>query len=336
MLRYYIAGIEGANTFELGNDPAPLSGAVWIDLADPTPFEMEAVQHAVGVKLPTRADLVEIEASSRSYQDNGVSFMTATMVVGLDSDSPGSVPLGFVLTQKQLITLRYADPHSFRLMTSYSERNALGENPLAVLLKLLDLLVDRIADILERMSEDIDTTSRLVFGRDTPASRRITSDDLRTILRRIGETQFVVNKVHDSLHTLARIVGFLNLPAEVEPAEPLAQRRAKVDKRSREELKSLGRDIASLLENSSYLSSNIGFLLEASVGRISIEQNAIIKIFSVAAVVFLPPTLVASIYGMNFNHMPELEWLLGYPMALLMMVLSAVLPYLWFKKKGWL
>ena len=336
MLRYYVAGTEGANSFEADGDTAPLALAVWLDLADPTPFEMEAVEKAVGVKLPTRENLVEIEASSRAYQHGGVSFMTATTVVGLDSDTPASVPLGFVLTATQLVTLRYADPHSFRLMTSYCERNALAESPLTVMLKLLDLMVDRIADILERMSEDIDTTSRLVFGRDTPASRRITSDDLRTILRRIGDTQFVVNKVHDSLHTLARIVSFLNLPAEAEPSEAIAQRRAKIDKRNREELKSLSRDIASLMENSSYLSTNIGFLLEAAVGRISIEQNAIIKIFSVAAVVFLPPTLVASIYGMNFEHMPELKWLLGYPMALVMMILSAILPYLWFKKKGWL
>jgi len=336
LLRYYIAGTEGANSFEMGADPASLHNAVWIDLADPMPFEMAAVEAATALKLPTRESLVEIEASSRSYQEGGASFMTATTVVGLDSDTPASVPLGFVLTPSQLITLRYADPHSFRLMTSQCDRTALGDNPLAVLLKLLDLIVDRVADILERMSEEIDKTSRLVFGQDTPASRRITSDDLRTILRRIGDTQFVVNKVHDSLHTLQRIVGFLNLPAEVEPAEPLEQRRAKVDKRSREELKSLARDIASLLENATYLSANIGFLLEASVGRISIEQNAIIKIFSVAAVVFLPPTLVASIYGMNFVHMPELEWLLGYPIALVMMVLSAILPYLWFKKKGWL
>jgi magnesium transporter len=336
LLRYYIAGAEGARSFEPGADPAALTSAVWIDLADPLPFEIEAVQAATGLTLPTRDSLVEIEASSRTYQEAGVSFMTATAVVGLDSDTPGSVPLGFVLTPTQLVTLRYADPHSFRLMTSYCERTPLGDNPLPVLLKLLDLIVDRVADILERMSEEIDTTSQLVFGRDTPANRRITSDDLRTILRRIGDTHFVVNKVHDSLHTLQKIVGFLNLPPEAEPAEPLAARRAKLDKRSREELKSLARDIVSLVENATYLSANIGFLLEASVGRISIEQNAIIKIFSVAAVVFLPPTLVASIYGMNFAHMPELEWMLGYPMALLLMVMSAVLPYLWFKKKGWL
>ncbi len=336
MLRIYFAGEKGGTAFAPDDDPLTLQRAIWIDMADPVPIEIAAVEAAIGVALPNRSDLAEIEASSRSYQEDGVSFMTATMVVGLDSDSPASVPLGFILTSKQLITLRYSDPHSFRLMVAWCDKNPLPEAPLPVLLKLLDLIVDRVADILERMSEQIDATSGLVFGRDTPASQRITAEDLRSILRRIGDTHFVVNKVHDTLHTLARIVSFLNLPAESDAEEGLAQRRSRLDKRTREALKTLSRDIVSLMENATYLSANIGFLLEASMGRISIEQNAIIKIFSVAAVVFLPPTLVASIYGMNFEVMPELQWPLGYPFAIGLMIASAILPYTWFKKKGWL
>ena len=155
-------------------------------------------------------------------------------------------------------------------------------------------------------------------------------DSLQTILRRIGSTQFVLNKVHESLVTQLRAASFLSI------ANPDAEnaRHMRPDKVMRETLKSLSRDIQSLSENSNYLIQNVGFLLDAALGRISIEQNAIVKIFSVAAVIFLPPTLVASVYGMNFVHMPELDEVYGYPMALALMVLSAVLPYLWFKKKG--
>jgi len=142
---------------------------------------------------------------------------------------------------------------------------------------------------------------------------------------RIGDDQDMLAKTRDSLISMGRLMSFLSLPIHV-----------REDKELREHVKSLGRDIGSLLDHSAFLASNIGFLLDASMGLINIEQNAIIKIFSVAAVVFLPPTLVASIYGMNFHHMPELDWLYGYPFAIGLMVTSAVLPYLFFKRKGWL
>jgi magnesium transporter len=338
MIRFYSPGVAGGRVWVPINGPLDLGDAVWIDVADPLPLEQQAVEAVLGLRLPTRGDMLEIEASSRGYQEGSASFMTATHVVGMDSGEPDSVPLAFVLTAQRLITVRYSDPHSFRSMTDFCTRHAVPDTPLGALLKLLDLVVDRTADILERMSDEIDRTSRLVFGRDTPADRRISSDDLRDILRRIGSTQYVVNKVHDSLLTFSRMMSFLNLPSEdvADSADAAAIRRARMDKRSRDALQSLGRDVASLVEHSSYLSTNIGFLLDAALGRISIEQNAIIKIFSVAAVVFLPPTLVASIYGMNFDVMPELKWDFGYPFAIALMILSAVVPYWFFKKKGWL
>lgn len=336
----YQAGREGAQAMTPEGECPGMADAVWIDMADPQPHEVDAVQKAVSVELPTLEDMQEIEASSRVYQEDGASFMTITHVVGMDAGEPNGVPISFILTGRQLITIRFSDPKSFRSMTEYCTRFPVPETPLAVLLKLLDLIIDRTADILEVASNDIDAISRLAFGRDTPNAQRMSPDDLREILRRIGKAQYVVNKVHDSLLTLGRMVSFLNLPAPElaggNGEESIAARRAKLDKRTREALRSAGRDVASLVEHSNYLTANIQFLLDAAMGRISIEQNAIIKIFSVAAVVFLPPTLVASIYGMNFEVMPELEWPLGYPFALGLMVLSAVLPYLWFKRKGWL
>jgi magnesium transporter len=153
----------------------------------------------------------------------------------------------------------------------------------------------------------------------------MSNEMLQELLLRIGDDQDLLAKTRDSLVSMGRLLSFLSLPLHV-----------REDRDLREHVKSLGRDITSLIDHSGYLTGNIGFLLDASLGLISVEQNAIIKIFSVAAVVFLPPTLVASIYGMNFEHIPELQWLYGYPFALGMMLLSAVLPYLFFKRKGWL
>jgi magnesium transporter len=182
------------------------------------------------------------------------------------------------------------------------------------------------------MGEEIDSTSQLVFGLDRPAGARISTADLQQILRRIGATQLTLNKVHDSLVTLLKTTSFL----QTGPSGDEGQHKPRTDKLLKERVKSISRDVMSLSENANFLTQNVGFLLDAALGRISIEQNAIVKIFSVAAVIFLPPTLVASIYGMNFEVMPELGWQFGYPMAIGAMILSAVVPYLYFKSRGWL
>ncbi|TPE60191.1 magnesium transporter [Sandaracinobacter neustonicus] len=319
--------------------PAPgadeIRAAVWIDLAFPLPHERQAVEDALGISLPDKADMMEIEASSRVYREAGAHVMNVLMVVGVDSHEPAAVPVSLILMPDRLITVRYSDPSAFRTLDQSCTRVPAGANSRSLLYRLIENVVDRTADILERMGNEIDSLSGQVFGRDQPKTLRLSTDDLQTILRRIGTTQFVLNKVHDSLVTLARATNFLQVGTTETDGNGKSQ-LSRIDKVGREQLKSVARDVASLSENCSYLTSHTGFLLDAALGRISIEQNAIVKIFSVAAVIFLPPTLVASVYGMNFVHMPELEWVGGYPMALGLMVLSAVLPYLWFKSKGWL
>ena len=311
---------------------ADIQSAVWVDLSFPTELETAAVEAALGLDLPTKADMLEIEASSRVYREDHAQVMNLLLVVGVDSGTSAAVPVSLILTPKQLVTVRYADPQAFRSLDISCTRTAPGTSAQMLLTRLLENVVDRTADILETMGSEIDSTATLVFGLDKPGTMRLSTNDLQMILRRIGSTQHVLNKVHESLVTQLRAVNFLSIGhTEAEGAS-----RTKPEKLVRETLKSLTRDIQSLSENSNYLTQNIGFLLDAALGRISIEQNAIVKIFSVAAVIFLPPTLVASIYGMNFTHMPELDEVYGYPLALIMMVLSAVLPYLWFKKKGWL
>ena len=309
---------------------APLpAGGVWIDLFEPTRDEELLVERSLGLQVPTRDEMAEIEPSSRLYQERGAVFLTANVMSGIDAGDPVSTPVGFVLTKEHLVTVRYADPKPFRSFAAHIEREpGLCASSTMTLIHLLDAIVDRLADTLEVVQADIDKTSRAVFRRGETSGRRrarMSNQTMQELLIRIGDDQDLLAKTRDSLVSMGRLMSFLSLPLHV-----------REDQELREHVKSIGRDISSLIDHSAFLGTNVSFLLDASLGLINIEQNAIIKIFSVAAVVFLPPTLVASIYGMNFEHMPELEWLLGYPFALGVMILSAVLPYLFFKRKGWL
>jgi magnesium transporter len=201
-----------------------------------------------------------------------------------------------------------------------------------VLISLLEAVVDRAADHLERVGTIVDDTSRQIFNTDRrSSSRRVRkkAPNLQELLEKIGEEGDFNSKMRESLVSIGRLAAFMSAILE-----PLKQTRAMKDHRAR--IKILQRDIISLTDHASFLSGKISFLLDAVLGMISIEQNGIIKIFSVAAVVFLPPTLVASIYGMNFKIIPELDWAMGYPFALALMIVSAVLPYIYFKRKGWL
>ncbi|OWJ67513.1 magnesium/cobalt transporter CorA [Inquilinus limosus] len=309
----------------------PVEGAgfptdtVWIDLFNPTAEEERLAEKQLGLFLPTREEMQEIEASSRLYQEDGGMFMTASVLYATETDAPGTAPITFVLKGQTLVTIRYAEPKSFAGFIAHAERQPmLCPTGSATLIGLLEAIVDRTADILERVGGEVDVLSQRIFKVNESVHRRTTNEELEANLKQIGRSQNLVSKVRESLVSLARLLSFL------------AVGDATKDKAFRIHQKSLSRDVLSLTDHATYIGNNITFLLDASMGMINIEQNAIIKIFSVAAVVFLPPTLVASIYGMNFDIMPELKWAVGYPFALGLMVLSAVLPYLWFKRKGWL
>lgn len=330
----FVSGVEAVRPLPSAED---IRAAVWIDLAFPLEHERREVEAALSLDLPNKAEMTSIEASSRVYRDGNAQVMNLMLVVGVDSGSPAAVPVSLILTPERLVTVRYSDPIAFRSLDESCVRMSPGSNPRVLLLRLVENIIDRTADILERMGSEIDSQSALIFGRDRPSSARLSTDDLNAILKRIGNTQFVLNKVHDSLVTLSRAANFLQTSqgGHESDSEPRTS-GTKAEKQLREDFKSMTRDIASLSENSGYMIQQVSFLLDAAVGRISVEQTAIVKIFSVLSVVFLPPTLVASIYGMNFEHMPELGFRLGYPMSLVMMVLSALGPYLFFKRKGWL
>lgn len=307
----------------------PPAGAVWIDLASPTPDEEAAVRALAGVELPLAEEMAEIEPSSRLYAEDGAIFMTASLLSGVEAAEPVTRPVAFVLTPRHVLTVRHSEPRAFAIFEGRLARDpALCATPAATLVNLLDAIVDRLADTLEVAQADLDQTARTVFRRDRPKGqprRPISNAALAGILDQLGLDHDLIVKARDSLTGISRVLSYLSLQPAI-----------RSDRTQREMVKTIARDALSLTGQADALSENVSFLMDATLGLINVEQSGIIKIFSVAAVVFLPPTLVASIYGMNFDIMPELGWRLGYPWAIGLMILSAVVPYLFFKKKGWL
>ena len=298
--------------------------ALWVDLLRPQPDEEKMLESALGIEVPTREEMNEIEVSSRLYVDNDVLFMTALIMSHTNTDSAKISPVTFVLTASRLLTIRYEEPRVFGLFAARAQKTQIGAvSAETVLIGLLEAVIDRLADILERAVHDADGLSAEIFAARKDGEKA--SPDFQRVIALLGRKNDLASMIRDSLVTLNRLFGFFTLYAS----------QKGLDKELKARIKILARDAASLTDHVSYLSQKITFLLDATLGMINIQQNNIIKLFSVAAVAFLPPTLIASIYGMNFHHMPELDWPLGYPLAIVLMLLSAVIPIAYFRKKGW-
>jgi magnesium transporter len=313
---------EGAQDLEV------LRGAVWIDLLNPTPEEERIVQQALRVEIPTREEMQEIESSSRLYREEDFLFLTAPFLYGAETEDMGSTAITFVLGTSQLVTVRYATPKAFQVFAARCHRApaALLGSADGVMLHLFEQIVDRLADILERIAADMDRASRAAFRTARAEIKANRKDaDLKDTLITLGQVGEVTTRANETLLGLSRILTFVG-----------AEKSTAVRKENQALIKSLVRDVRSLVEHANFLNSKANFLLDAVLGIINVEQTNIIKTFTVASVALMPPTLIASIYGMNFEFMPELRWAIGYPMALVMMVVSAVLPIVYFKRKGWL
>jgi len=302
-----------------------LDAAIWIDLLSPTREKEIEFEKLLGVGLPTREDMEEIEISSRLYEEDGGLFMTAQLPAYVEEENMTMGPVTFVIVGHRLVTIRYHDPKSFSVFPARAARTPIaGDSGETIFLALLETLVDRLADIIERAGRAVTPVSKGIFHPTASRTKRAILH--RSYLETIGRAGDLISDIRDSLMTLDRAVGFY--------AQHIVSHEGSESKRAR--LKTITRDLHSIGDHASFLSGKITLLLDATLGMIGIEQNAIIKIFSVAAVVFLPPTLVASIYGMNFEFIPEFKWPFGYPFAIGLMVLSALLPYWFFKRKGWL
>jgi magnesium transporter len=311
---------------------APQDGAqgvtkdtVWIDLFNPTPDEEATVEQALHIDVPTREEQREIEASSRLYQKNGTYFMTATVLLNSDLPEPKNAQVTFILSGQRLITVRYVQPRAFSIFEARCQRGEARQvTGGAVFIELIGIIVDRLADFIEKVQGEVDELSHSIFGiKGGPRSRKPRYD---VLLRSVGREGEITRLARESTYSLGRLLTFLTLA--------VAERN--VDKDIRDRVETATRDAQSLSDHVSFLSGHISFLLDATLGMIDIQQNDIIKILSVAAVVFLPPTLIGTIYGMNFQDMPELKWVAGYPMALVLMVLSALLSYLYCRHRGWM
>ncbi|MCJ2071818.1 magnesium transporter CorA [Methylobacterium sp. J-030] len=305
--------------------------AVWLDLNDPTSEEARAVEEATGLRVPSRAALSEVETSSRLRRVKGGLSLSTPMITFERSESQLK-PLGFLLTKDHLVTVRF---HELRAFDSSAKRIAEGDGsttPSEIFLVVLEELVDSLADSLEDMASELDSLSTRIFdfdvrgaGRDRlespPPRRRDLA--LRRILRGISNRGKVLGKIRASLLGLERIVPFvsaacdgLGLPDD-----------GRFD--------TIRRDIESLDEFETRLAENVQFLLDAALGLINIEQNNVFRVLTVVSVVGVPPTLIASMYGMNFKHMPELDWTYGYPYALALILVSALAPIVYFRMRGW-
>ena len=306
--------------------PEPVaSDTVWLDLLNPTPEEDAFVEKQLGISIPTRAEMREIEVSNRLYQENGAYYMTAFIVYNLDAPTPSTSTLTFILAGNRVVTVRYAEPKAFPFFLSRVEKEALPcSTAAAIIVGLLETIVHRQADLVERIQDEVERTAQGIF--EIKGGQQTRNRRLDLLLKAIGKEGDITSRAQESAVSLDRVMTFF----------ANAVRERKDDARILQRIDTVHRDIASLMEHMRSLTTRIIFLLDATLGMINIEQNQIIKIFSVLAVVLLPPTLVGTVYGMNFKHMPELDWFLGYPWALGLMVVSAVLPFAYFRRRGWL
>ena len=327
-------GPEGAIA-HAGGPPATVSaGTVWLDLNDPSPEEARLVEETTGIRVPSRKALSEVESSSRLRRlKNGLSLSTP-MITFEQADSQLR-PLGFVLTKNHLVTIRFHELRAFEdVKTRLADADGPAETSTQIFLLLMEQLVDGLADALEEMSGDLDTLSTRIFDFDVGAKRKDPSAPssprrrdvaLRRILRSIGRRGKALGKIRASLLGLERIIPYV-----AGECEGLLQ--SEEDAR----FETIRRDIASLDEFETRLSENVQFLLDAALGLINIEQNNTFRVLTVVSVVGIQPTLVASMYGMNFKNIPELSWAYGYPYGLALIVVSALAPVLYFRLKGWL
>lgn len=306
---------------------AEAAGAVWIDLLSPTEAERAEAERVTGLRVPSEAELSEVESSSRLLAEGDTLYLSTPMSYRTAEGVSMSTPLGFVLSPRHLLTVRFAQLPVFDVFAArFAQPSPASHCSAAAFVGLLEAVVDRLADVLEWVGRELDIISKRVFRSDPDRRRNASRVDaeLRATLRSIGRLGDTVSNLRDSLLGVSRIVQYV---AEV--ASPW------LPKDLRPRFKTLLKDIASLTDYDTQLTNKVQLLLDATLGFINIEQANGIKVLTVVSVVGVPPTLMASIYGMNFHNMPELGWQYGYLYGLVVIALSAILPLLWFKWRGW-
>lgn len=330
MIRIYTQSEKGiSRTVGMEDQPDSMGAVFWIDLLTPNAEELAYAEKLCAIEMPTKDEMREIEATSRLYCEDGGRFMTTTVLSRVETDEPIIAEITFILKGRQLITIRHTDSYSFRVFSHQLLRTQ-DTNRDLVFIGLLETLVDRQADVLERFGTDLDALSKKVFG--THHTRRKgrredpDTDDLRDALEELGRVGDLITRQRDALVNLLRMITF----AGNEDSCMSAHDSLYVP------LRPVSRDVNSLAEYASFLSNKINFMLDAVLGLINIEQNDIFKVFTIMSVVFLPPTLIASIFGMNFKYIPFLDTEWGFWLSIVLMGLAGILPLVIFKIKRYI
>ena len=298
---------------------------VWIDLIDPSDEERAAVATLTGLVVPSRGDLDEIESSSRLFRRDDTLYLT-TPLTRRTPTRTSAAPLGIVANARWLLTIRFSDYPSFESYARVVETSTAPLGAPALLVGLLEAIVDRLADVLEHVGGELDGVSARVFADNSNRrGARHLDERLRSLLKNVGRTGDTVSMIRDSLLGLTRMVLFLTDAIASAP-----------DKRLSARLRTVEHDLRSLSDYDAQVTGKVQFLLDATLGFINIEQNNGLRVITVASIIGVAPTLVASIYGMNFKNMPELSWSFGYYYALCLMAVTVILPLLWFRRIGWI
>ncbi len=306
--------------------PAALSQCAWVDLTDPTDAGRSSIETSFGLRVPTRAEIDEIEATSRLQLDNGALYMTAPLILASGNEPWIPASTGFVLTKRVLLTVRFAPSQYFdTVVKEITDLEAF--EPALAFVRILEALIDHMADLLEASSGELDEVSHIIFRPGPPRRGKLSHEaaQLRELMIRTGRTSERMARIHYTLVCLDRMAKF----AAERGREWIAQNLIS-------ELQSVSSDIASLVQFADGLVNRVQLLQDAAAGIINIDQNDVMKVLTIASVVGIPPVLVVGIYGMNFKNMPEYDWSWGYPYALVLMVVTALLPLIWFKWKDWI
>jgi magnesium transporter len=299
------------------------SDALWFDLIDPTRDEDRLVEEQLGIEIPTREEMADIEPSEILYREGDARYMTVRVLCSSETETPHLIDVSFILTSRALVTVRYGEPRSFSMFMSRATKpGGCRHQPEAVLDGLIEAIIDRAAEILGSTGKKIESLSHDIFENERKGKRRAAS--FRAAIRSLGRKNDVISNVRESMVSIERLLVFLSASLPRKGARYQGEWRTAL------------RDVQSIEEHAMFLASKVQFLLDATLGLVSIEQNDIMKVFSVVSVILLPPTLIGAIYGMNFERIPELKWAYGYPMAIGLMIIAAVLPFLYFRWKRWL
>lgn len=300
-----------------------LSQALWIDLIQPGDAEMARLRD-LGVPLPTLAEMEEIELSNRLYREDGLDYMTAVLPGENAAGDRVSMPVTFILSGARLVTVRHHSPRPFLTFPARAERSTLGcTSPDRLFSGLIEEIIARLADILEGVGRTLDQTTADIFQRRAVGAA---SDRLQAALQSVGREAETMARVRLALLTVERILAFHTAILDDRPEAD----------RLRPVIRAQMRDVQALEEHGAFLGSRVSLAVDTTLGMINLQQNNTVRILSVIAALFLPPTLIASVYGMNFTNMPELDEPWGYAFALVLMGATTMGTWLFLRWKRWL